>query len=424
MERGIVKRYNVLYFQEEGKKGGYGSIISKNGEDIFFHHDRAKGPLRVLLQNNLAINEPVLFETKPSEKKPGKLEATQVYLDKSLRKVGYVGVRKGGNDQDVFFIKDYDSEDTYYLDYANIRKKDTDKFVRLDENDPVLFTPESNELGLVAYDVVLVDTRQFIQNFAEFQDYNKAIEELGGGDLCEKENWDYIQKKTGGYPILWSYINQTCKRLVFQNKIVEGTSKTGKTYACFNTGLVDRYQSEIFAYFKKNPKYKDNQPWGIQIPKWIFLEFNTDQSSYSKYFETVPEIATYFDESDISKLIFDTRVKIVPSWEHLNKRRKRVNSTAIQNMSEDEFRDAIEDSKTMAIKRIKRNYKTAIPHFYNGDIQFLVPLCERKDRGKALAAMVIQKIEQIYEITTILTLDQAYNNARLLAKPDREWLNP
>ena len=87
-----------------------------------------------------------MFETKPSEKKPGKLEATQVYLDKSLRKVGYVGVRKGGNDQDVFFIKDYDSEDTYYLDYANIRKKDTDKFVRLDENDPVLFTPESNEL--------------------------------------------------------------------------------------------------------------------------------------------------------------------------------------------------------------------------------------------------------------------------------------
>ena len=56
MEKGIVKRYNVLYFQEEGKKGGYGSITSKNGEDIFFHHDRAKGPLRVLLQNNLAIN--------------------------------------------------------------------------------------------------------------------------------------------------------------------------------------------------------------------------------------------------------------------------------------------------------------------------------------------------------------------------------
>lgn len=38
--------------------------------------------------------------------------------------------------------------------------------------------------------------------------------------------------------------------------------------------------------------------------------------------------------------------------------------------------------------------------------------------------MVINKTEQIYEVATILTLDQAYNNARLLAKPDREWLNP
>ena len=93
-------------------------------------------------------------------------------------------------------------------------------------------------------------------------------------------------------------------------------------------------------------------------------------------------------------------------------------------MTEQDFRDAIEDSITMARKRIKRNYKTAIPHYYNNDIQFLVPLCERKNRGKALAAMVIQKTEQIYEVTTILSLDQAYNNARLLAKPDREWLNP
>ena len=93
-------------------------------------------------------------------------------------------------------------------------------------------------------------------------------------------------------------------------------------------------------------------------------------------------------------------------------------------MSEMDFRDAINDSIDLAYRRIKRNYKTAIPQFYSHEIQFLVPLYSRKDRANALAAMVIRKNESIYEISTILTLDQAYNNARLLAKPDREWLNP
>lgn len=212
--------------------------------------------------------------------------------------------------------------------------------------------------------------------------------------------------------------------MVKQGKCKVGKASDGTEYLFFNTGLVDVFQNEIFAYFQKNKRYTNNQPWGIHIPEWWFLEFKTDQSYYRKYFNESPEIATYFEETEVQKLIFDTTLTIRPNWEHLNKRRIRVDSEEIQKMDEMEFRDAINDSITMAKKRIKRNYKTAIPHFYNNDIQFLVPLCERKNRGKALAAMVIQKSEQIYEVTTILTLDQAYNNARLLAKPDREWLNP
>ena len=84
----------------------------------------------------------------------------------------------------------------------------------------------------------------------------------------------------------------------------------------------------------------------------------------------------------------------------------------------------IKDSIELAVKRIKRNYKTAIPHFYDGKIQFLLPLCFRANKAEALGALVVNKNENIYEAHTILSLDQAYNNARLLAKPDREWLNP
>jgi hypothetical protein len=34
------------------------------------------------------------------------------------------------------------------------------------------------------------------------------------------------------------------------------------------------------------------------------------------------------------------------------------------------------------------------------------------------------KEKTAYLSSTVLTLDQAYNNARLLARPDREWLEP
>lgn len=92
-------------------------------------------------------------------------------------------------------------------------------------------------------------------------------------------------------------------------------------------------------------------------------------------------------------------------------------------MDEEAFFDAIAKSIELAIKRVRRNYKTAIPHFYDGKIQFLLPLCllTKKDADLAL---VVNKEEQVYKAHTVLTLDQAYNNARLLAKPDREWLNP
>lgn len=417
MKEGTIKRYDTT------RKFGF---ITPNdeGNDVYFHISNVKNELFVLLENNKGKNEPVLFEEKPSSKLSGQFEGFDVSLNMDKRKVGYIHKKEGEFDNDIFYIKDYYSSDEYFLHHKNIRKTAIDKFVSFEEEDPVVFTPEENDKGLVAKDVLLVDTRPFIQGFAGFQDFDGAIQQLLQPGLCEEEDWDYIQKPTGNNPILRSYLNHTCERVVNQGKCKTGRASDGTEYLFFNTGLVDVFQNEIFAYFKKNYRYSANQPWGIRVPEWWFLEFNTDQSYYRKYFNESPEIATYFEETEVQKLVFDTTLTIRPNWEHLNKRRTRVDSEEIQRMTEQEFRDAIEDSIAMAKKRIKRNYKTAIPHFYNNDIQFLVPLCERKDRGKALAAMVIQKSEQIYEVTTILTLDQAYNNARLLAKPDREWLNP
>lgn len=78
---------------------------------------------------------------------------------------------------------------------------------------------------------------------------------------------------------------------------------------------------------------------------------------------------------------------------------------------------AIEDSK----RRVKRNYKTAIPQYYKGNLQLLLPLC-LTSKNKADLALVVDKDNGVYRASTCLTLDMAINNARLIAKPDDEWL--
>jgi hypothetical protein len=227
------------------------------------------------------------------------------------------------------------------------------------------------------------------------------------------------------FPVLFSYLNQTCLRLIKQDKIARGKSTKDKMeYAYFNTGLVTPQQDEIFAYFIKNPYFFELTDWGVQTAEWNFIEFNTEQSVYRRYFIEIPEIATYFSEAEVADLIFDTRVPIIPDKEHLLKRKSRIESERIRNLDDEAFIEEIKDAIELAKKRIKRNYKTAIPHFYDNRIQFLLPLCFRSNKAEAVAALVVNKNENIHEAHTILSLDQAYNNARLLAKPDREWLNP
>ena len=81
------------------------------------------------------------------------------------------------------------------------------------------------------------------------------------------------------------------------------------------------------------------------------------------------------------------------------------------------YADSLEDAK----KRVRRNYKTAIPQYYDGKIQLLLPLC-LTSKTDADLALVVERGNNVYRASTCLTLDMAINNARLIAKPDDEWL--
>lgn len=201
-------------------------------------------------------------------------------------------------------------------------------------------------------------------------------------------------------------------RLKEQDKIVKKDN-----FYCFNTGLVTENQQEIFAIFRQGEKNVS------------FMRFCNESHSALGHYSPLPDRATYFN--DPADLIFDSRLDFRIRIDHIID--DEINfqrfPSDIQSLSKHQlvntFNGAIEHAK----KRVNRNYKTAIPQFYRGvfvpqgQLQLLLPLC-LKDPAKADLALAIFKDKGFYSGRTCLTLDMAINNARLIAKPDDEWLKP
>lgn len=136
-----------------------------------------------------------------------------------------------------------------------------------------------------------------------------------------------------------------------------------------------------------------------------------------------PHRANYF--SDPSALVFDTNCDIIPQYPHIfgdaenflripENIRESPNKTML-------FNGAIERAKHM----IDANYKTAVPQYYRGRIQLLIPICLISEKAPDLALVVSKnQAGTQYLGHTCLTLDMAYNNARLIARPDSAWLKP
>lgn len=70
--------------------------------------------------------------------------------------------------------------------------------------------------------------------------------------------------------------------------------------------------------------------------------------------------------------------------------------------------------------RAAANYTLAVPQFYAGRIQLLLPLCLTGDTPEL--ALAVQREDGFYSARTCLTLEMAYNNARLICRPETSWI--
>jgi len=75
--------------------------------------------------------------------------------------------------------------------------------------------------------------------------------------------------------------------------------------------------------------------------------------------------------------------------------------------------------------RVERLKEAAVPSWYltRDEVQLLLPL-SLTDPERVDLALVVSREGEFYRGHTVLTMEMAYSNARLLARPDSDWLIP
>lgn len=254
--------------------------------------------------------------------------------------------------------------------------------------------------------------------FAFFLKYEESISNLADC-IADPEEWDFSDAPVKRYSILKNYLEHIYRKLKSEGKIAF-TQDNG--FACFNTGLVTRNLEEIFALFQKSTREaKDGK---TSLP-YIFNSFQKKSNAFllSKFQSDLPQIADFFSKPE--DLLFNPNCSLIPDIDHIIEDNKERFPVAMQTGGESEMRRKLEGAIEEVKRKVKTNYKIAVPQYFNGRIQLLLPLCLTPNSSNPDLALVVHKIDsKTYTARTCLTLKMAYNNARLIVKPQSSWLKP
>ena len=389
-------RGTVEFFDE---RKGFGKIKSPDNAESYFAHVShiQDADEQVLIQG-----EEVEFVEYQSQKGP----QARAIVRTDVRHRGLVKQF----DRGFGFIVPADGGADIFVHYTDIVNMD---YKRLEAGEEVSFVVATDNQRRKAIRVRRLDARFPFERFAACPRLDNQLEELA--TLAHKENWNYRYTTSSRHlPILKSFIFYTFARLEVEEKIATATGEKDELVACFNTGLATARQEAIFAVLRQRKGAGDTSP------PWVLEKFAKESDRSLTVFAQRPDIANYF--SDPSELLYDTRIELVVDIDHvIGDNRDRFPSELVGN--DFAMRSRLDAAILAAKRRVRRNYKTAIPQYYRGSLQLLLPLCLVRPE-RADLALVVARENQVYRASTVLTLDMAYNNARLIARPDTEWLNP
>lgn len=314
------------------------------------------------------------------------------------------------------------------------------------------------------------------KDFAWFRNLESELEKLVQEQDLIKEPWLFRGRnelglmevgEEGEYPILYNFLKYTFVRLWHETqknpadpKICEAIDEDGVKYATFNTGLANYKYEYFYAIFEEN-----------RIPgrqKWVFKGFATEEQKglgkniLTGLFPKLPSRASYSE--DPGDFIFNlppTQPKIainvdhiidhierLPLWyiesccqlaeypyrevqvyaseassnQYYNDMKERFRScTDVKLKIDKDFSAALAD----AILQVEWNYKRAVPIYFSrlNKVCLLLPISLRRGDGIHVAVVIQKRPSKKYTQETVYPISWAYAHARLIAKPDSEWLS-
>ena len=289
-----------------------------------------------------------------------------------------------------------------------------------------------------------------LSRFAGFspQVLNQKVSELAAIALPERWYFGSQPPDDFAYPILKSYLRYTFIRLQHEHKVI---ASANQQYRAFNTGLLDQLLRPIYALFSST------ETLSLELTFCIPGE-GIAGKALTANFTTLPTAANYLKdpanifyhlaagipEVDWHHIIKDNMERLPPAFlaqyapanfTHRNTNTlvgsefhtyKRAFSAALDAdpASYRSIVNRLKEALSRTLLKTQLNYKTAVPTYYPNinSIDLLLPICLVEEDIADCAIVVRRADSGKYIGHTILTLRQAYNNARLICKLDEHWL--
>lgn len=253
--------------------------------------------------------------------------------------------------------------------------------------------------------------------------FNEKISLLAS--LAEPEPWE-IKGATYPNDILFYYITKQFARCNQQGLIVPSLDGD---YCVSNTGLMTPYTEDIYCLFQKNRSFGAPSKSGKPIStKWMFIGFfnRSAREITSIDFPKEPDLPVFWEEP--SEVFFDSSLPIRANLNHIIddhwSREEKVFPDGLVRFGKGMVATVFKEALQTSIKRAKRNMFLVVPQFYDGKYMFLMPvvLPVPDPQGHATIALALEKQGNEYRGNTIFDLGAAYKKARLVNRPESNWL--
>lgn len=275
-------------------------------------------------------------------------------------------------------------------------------------------------------------TSAFAHFYPVQHDYDEPFKIVARQTIDGIDSWSFHQDRfrnkypNTSVPKLKNYLNYTFKRLHDLETAVPGRyfvfSQDGD-WVAFNTGLQNIHGADLLAIFEEY-RHRSDAPPRI-VPDWVFKGcYPPNDRQYRDHFgTTIPDLAWY--SVDSRDYVFDTQFRLErDGFDHLFERAKE--RAGLPGATDEAIRNYLRGALENLVPKIRRNYKVAIPVWYVEErrMQLLLPFYSATLSDVSCFLVDRDDGHQTYRLKTIFDLDQAYFSARLITRPDKEWLNP